>query len=109
MAELTALGPDLYVRVVDHNGQLIYEAADLPPALAAKLQAASQTAAGHPATLRLPVHGLWCLVRREAQENGKPLYVGHVAIPLRGWHQALAKLLVILILIVPAILLLSSV
>ena len=109
MAELTALGPDLYVRVVDHSGHLIYEAADLPPELAAKLQAASQTAAGHPATLRLSGHGLWRMVRRDAQENGKPLYVGHVAIPLRGVHQALAKLLVILLLIVPAILLLSSV
>jgi len=109
MAELTALGPDLYVRVVDHNGHLIYEAAGLPPELTTKLHAASETAAGHPTTLRLPGDGLWRMVRREVQENGKPLYVGHVAIPLRGVHQALARLLVILLLVVPAVLLLSSV
>lgn len=109
MAELTALGPDLYVRVVDHHGHLIYKAAGLPPELTTKLHAASGMAAGHPATLRLPGDGLWRMVRRDVQENGKPLYVGHVAIPLRGVHQALARLLVILLLVVPAVLLLSSV
>ncbi|MBI3083973.1 MAG: HAMP domain-containing protein [Candidatus Omnitrophica bacterium] len=108
MAELTALGRDLYVRVFDHNGELIYEAAGLPPELAGRFHAASETVTAHPTTLRLPGHGLWRMVRREVQENGKSLYVGHVAIPLRGVHQALAKLLVILLLIVPAILLLSS-
>ncbi|MBI2495075.1 MAG: HAMP domain-containing protein [Candidatus Omnitrophica bacterium] len=109
MAELTALGPDLYVRVFDHNGEPIYEAAGLSPELAGRLHAASETVTAHPTTLRLPGHGLWRMVRREVQENGKPLYVGHVALPLRGVHQALARLLVILLLLVPAVLLLPSV
>ena len=108
MAELTALGPDLYVRVVDGAGGVIYESTVLPPDVTAKLRAAMEPTQDRPTTIRVPGSGLWRLVMPRVYEKERLVFVGHVAIPLSGVQQALAKLLLVLMVVVPCVLLLAS-
>lgn len=108
MAGLIALGPDLYVRVANPEGRVIYETTGAPPQLAARLRDARDTSRHTPQTLRVPGVGPWRAIIRRVDEGGQPAYVGHVAIPLRGVQQALARLQLILFVVVPVVLLLAS-
>lgn len=108
MAELTALGSDLYVRVVNGEGGLIYEAPGSAPALAAALRGAEATP-GRPRTASVASLGAWRALRQVVYEDGRLAYVGEVAIPLRGVEQAMARLRFILFVVVPGVLLIASV
>lgn len=109
MAELTALGDDLYVRVVDQDGRVIYQSADSAPEVAARLRDVAEDPADRPVTLRAPASGLWrAITRRVDDEEGRPAYVGQVAIPLREVEQTLARLRMILIWLLPCVMLLAS-
>lgn len=110
MAELSALGPERYLRVVDGQGRVVYESTSLPPAAAARLREAMGTAQERPMTIRLPDFGSWRLVIRSVGEGeqGGPAYVGRVAIPLRMVEKALAQLGLILVVVVPCFMILAS-
>ncbi len=107
-AALIALGPDLYVRVVDGAQQVVFESASSPAAVADKLRSAFEMPANSPISLRVAGSGLWRTLRREVQEDGKLLYVGVVALPLRGVQQTLTQFQFVLIAIVPSVLILAS-
>lgn len=108
MAELTALGPDLYVRVTDQTGRLVYASSGLPTDVSARLARSEMPHAAPPRTIRLPGHGSWRMITQTVRDGAEASYVGHVAIPLRGVQQALARLLIILLLVVPGVMLLAS-
>lgn len=108
MAELTALGPDLYVRVTDQTGRVVYASTALPQEAAAGLASAETPHATPPRTIQLPSHGLWRMTTQTVRDGAAASYVGHVAIPLRGVQQDLARLLIILLLVVPCVMLLAS-
>ena len=107
-AALIALGPDLYVRVVNGAQQVVFESASSPAAVAAELRSAFAVPANPPISLRVAGSGLWRTLRREVQEDGKLLYVGVVALPLRGVQQTLTQFQFVLIAIVPGVLVLAS-
>lgn len=108
MAELTALGPDLYVHVADHSGQIVYESSSLAPTVIRELRKVIDVAQASPRTIRVLDSGPWRLLTRHVEEQGQLAYVGHVAIPLRGVQQALARLWLILIGVIPCSMFLAS-
>ncbi len=108
MAELTGLGSDLYVRVVDGAQRVVYESSDSPQAVAELLRAGIDGPSERPVSIQVRGAGLWRTLRREVREDGKLLYVGVVAVPLHGVQQALARLRFVLIVVVPGVLILAS-
>ncbi|MBI4025075.1 MAG: HAMP domain-containing protein [Verrucomicrobia bacterium] len=108
MAHLTGLGSNLYVRVVDGTQQVVYESTDSPVAVAEMLRAGADIPASRPMNIQARGSGLWRMLSREIREEGKLLYAGVVAVPLREVEQALAQLRFVLIVVVPGVLALVS-
>ncbi|MBI4436675.1 MAG: HAMP domain-containing protein [Candidatus Omnitrophica bacterium] len=108
MAELTALGSDLYVRVVDRHGKPIYESTGLPTEIVTRLRSTIGTTGDRPITLQLPNDEPRRMIIRQVYEDGQLAYVGHVAIPLRRVQQALTQTSIILIVVVPFVMILAS-
>ncbi|MBI4323422.1 MAG: HAMP domain-containing protein [Candidatus Omnitrophica bacterium] len=108
MSEVAALGSNLFVRVTDAQGRLIYESPATASPMAARLRVGVPGGSSQPSTLHVPGAGPWRMLRREVLQDGRLAYVGLVAIPLQGVHQALDHLRFILIVVVPCVLLLAS-
>ncbi|MDO8544242.1 MAG: ATP-binding protein [Opitutaceae bacterium] len=107
-AALIALGPDLYVRVVDGTQQVIFESTRSPAAVADTLRSAFAMPPNLPLSLQVAGSGTWRMLRREVSEEGKLLYVGVVGVPLREVQQTLTQFQFVLIAIVPGVLILAS-
>lgn len=108
MAELTRLGPDLYVRILDHNGQVLYESTGLSTEIATRLRSNIGKTGDRPMTFRLPNGEPWRMIIRQVHEGGQVAYVGFVAIPLRGVQQTLMRTSAILVVVIPLMMILAS-
>ncbi len=103
-----ALGPDLYIRVVDGAQRVVFESATSPVSVSDTVRSAFEIPTNSPISIRVAGFGLWRTLRREVREDGKLLYVGVVALPLRGVQQTLIQFQFVLIAIVPGVLILAS-
>ncbi|OGX37835.1 MAG: hypothetical protein A3C36_05965 [Omnitrophica WOR_2 bacterium RIFCSPHIGHO2_02_FULL_52_10] len=108
MAELTRLGSDLYVRILDHKGQVIYESTGLSTEIAARLRSNIGKTGDRPMTFRLPTGESWRMTTRQVYEGGQVAYIGFVAIPLRGVQQTLMQTSAILVVAIPFMMILAS-
>lgn len=108
MTEVSGLEPDAYVHIVDQHGQLIYQSPGVPEGIATSLLVATPLPQDRPVTLKPDGSRCWRAIRRAVYDDGGLAYVGLVAVPMRGIHEALAHVRFVLIVIVPCVLLLAS-